>query len=126
MKIFLYTVQLPEQVFGDRVIKSVVEKTADLLRLNEKELNRYYSGEFGWKKLASNGVCAIQYINKSTVRLVVSAINADAAEGIVKSYAWHLDAKAKNKGPYVRRCSTVRRMEAANTIAITAAIKATG
>lgn len=118
MKLFMYTIQLPVNVSEERQVISSEEVGSHILYWNTKELDKYYSGEFGWKKLESSvGVLALQYINRQRVRLMVRALTKEAADTIVKSFSWHLDAKKTGKKPYARRCSHTKLLMAGNMIA---------
>jgi hypothetical protein len=107
MQVFMYTVDLPENVWDERVVKDVEEKKHCLLLWTEKELNSYYSGEFGWKKLGLTGVCSIQYVNRRTARLIVRGANREMTDNMVKSFSWHLDQKKFHKRRYAPRKSGV-------------------
>lgn len=112
MRVFMYTVQLPENVWDERIVKTVEEKKSDILLWTEKELTKYYSGEFAWKKIGMHGVCATQYVNLKTVRLIVRANSKDVADGIVRSYSWYLDQKKFHKRKYrPRQSGVVRKIE---------------
>lgn len=114
MRVFMYTIQLPENVWDERTVKTVEEKKSDILLWTEKELTQYYSGEFSWKKLGLHGVCAIQYVSLKRVRLIVRSLNKDSADSIVKSYAWYLDPKKFHKRKYrPRQSGVIRKIEPA-------------
>lgn len=113
MQVFIYTVELPEQSWDDRVINLVDKKTSDILRWNVKELNYYYSGEFSWKKLGLFGVCAMQYINPKLVKLIVNARDEEMATSMVRSFSWHIDAKKFHKRKYAPRQSKTNITKAA-------------
>lgn len=104
MQVFIYKVRIPDQVWEERNIEMITEKPSDILYWTVQELDRYYSGEFGWKKMGLIGVCAFQYINPKLVRMIVNAKDREVADAMVKSFSWHLDAKKFHK----RRYSTKR------------------
>lgn len=113
MRVFMYTIQLPENVWDERIVKTIEEKPSDILFWNEKELTTYYSGEFPWKKIGMRGICALQYINLKTARVIVRAADKQTADSMVRSYAWHLDQKKFHKRKYrPRQSGVVRKLEA--------------
>lgn len=104
MQVFIFAVRIPEQVWEERNISLVGTKASDILLWTVKELNKYYSGEFSWKRNGTSyGVCALQYINRRMVRLIVNAPTQQTALEMVKSYSWHLDAKKFHKRTYAPR-----------------------
>lgn len=105
MKIYLFTVDIPKEIWKSRIIASVEEKGEHLLYWTVKELNSYYSGEFSWKKLGLTGVAAFQYISLNKVRLLVKAGDIQTATAMVKSYSSYLDPKKGHKKIYVPRKS---------------------
>lgn len=119
MQVFIYIVQLPANIWEERTIKSIEPASNDIIHWNIHELDSRFSGEFGWKKIGLFGICALQYMNKNSVRLLVKANSQQMADSMVKSFAWHLDAKKENKRPYARRCANMKRIMVANSIATT-------
>lgn len=118
MKVFVYLVELPTDNWKEKKILSVQERDSSLVNWTTKELDAYFSGEFKWKKIGLYGICALQYINKTKVRFIVKAPTNEMANEMVKSFAWHLDAKKEHKKPYVRRCSGTKLIQVANNLAI--------
>jgi hypothetical protein len=104
MQVYIFTVRIPEHVWDEREVTLVGTKTNDVLLWTVAELNKYYSGEFTWKKInRSFGICALQYINRGLVRIIINAPTQQQAFEMVKSYSWHLDAKKFHKRTYAPR-----------------------
>lgn len=104
MQVYMYIVRIPEHVWEERDVSLVDTKSNDVLLWTVKELNRYYSGEFSWEKMnVTFGVCARQYINRRTVRILVNSPDIQASFEMIKSYSWHLDAKKFHKRTYAPR-----------------------
>ena len=123
MQLFMYTVQIPDSPSQTRQIKTVIEKPTYILNWNIKELNQTFSGEFSWKKIGLYGVCAIQYINPSLVRLLVKAPNYDMAASMVASFVVFLDPLKTHKKLYARSTPHVKDMQVANSLATNAALR---
>lgn len=125
MQVFVYLVRLPSHPWEERAIETVEEHPLHLLYWTEGELNRVFSGEFGWKKIGVFAVCALQYVSRTLVRLIVKAPNRAMADTMVKSFSWHLDAKKDNKKPYARKSSQMKFMLAANKVAVSKSLSST-
>jgi hypothetical protein len=117
MSIYICTIQLPENVWEERTIISLQEKDSSIFNWTTKELDTYFAGEFGWRKLSDFGICAIQYVNRTQVRLMIRSCTEDVARSMAKSFAWHVDAKKEHKRRYSRRCSNIKLMAAGNATA---------
>lgn len=123
MRVYMYTVQLPSDQNEERIIKSVVEKGDDIVRWKTKELDKYYSGEFGWKKLPEIcGVIAIQYINLNTVRLLVRVPMQEMANSVAIKFSKYINPKKEHKKPYARRASNTNTISTTNQIAVNKAL----
>lgn len=120
MNVFIFTVVLPDQLGQDRIIKDLdTSYSKDILYWTEKELNSRFSGEFPWKKISNFGVCAIQFINLNTIRLIVSASDHQQAELMMNTFACHLTPKKAHRAKFARRSPHLSKMLVFNSIAST-------
>ena len=124
MELFIITVQLSANAAEGREIKSIHPCQSDVIFWNVKELDSRFSGEFGWRKIGTAyGIIAIQYINRSLVRMIVKSNDQEGAEKLVEKFSYHLDIKAQHRAPYVRHSSGIKMMKTVNDIATRALLK---